>query len=109
MNREGDPDRGHALFVDEQCAACARCHSVDGSSSKAGPDLFAIGDKLPRRDLIRAVLEPSAEITIGFGTSVVETKAGVEFQGVIKESAAEALELMGADGRRVRIASPDIR
>jgi len=40
---------------------------VDGSSSKAGPDLFAVGDKFPRRDLIRAVLEPSAEIAVGYG------------------------------------------
>jgi len=38
---------------------------VDGSSAKAGPDLFAAGDKFPRGELIHEVLEPSATIAVG--------------------------------------------
>src|SRR5262249_17984726 len=45
LRREGDPDRGRALFHDQQRLACAQCHTVDGHSGKAGPDLFAVGDK----------------------------------------------------------------
>jgi putative heme-binding domain-containing protein len=109
MGREGDVSRGRELFNNEQRLACARCHSVDGSSDKAGPDLFAVGDKFPRRELIRAVLEPSAEIAIGYGTTLVETKSGEEFQGIVKQSSAEAVELAGADGKRVRIIAGDIK
>src|SRR6266508_4446229 len=58
MGHDGNAARGRDLFNDEQRTACVKCHSVDGSSSKAGPDLFAVGDKFPRRELIRAVLEP---------------------------------------------------
>jgi len=47
---------------------------------KAGPDLFAVGDKFGRRDLVDAVLMPSATIAPGYGTVVVETKAGTEYQ-----------------------------
>jgi putative heme-binding domain-containing protein len=82
---------------------------VDGRSGKAGPDLFAIGDKFPRRELIRAVLEPSAAIAVGYGTTIVETSLGEEFQGILKESAADALVLMGGDGKSVRIPTRDIK
>ena len=108
MAREANAARGGELFKNEQRLACSRCHSVDGSSSKAGPDLFAVGDKFPRRELIRAVLEPSAEIAIGYGATIVETKSGDEFQGIVKQSTADTLELIGADGQRVRIATRDI-
>src|SRR5437879_3918190 len=69
--REGDAARGKELFADEHKAACAKCHSVDGKGGKAGPDLFAVGDKFPRRELIDAVLEPSAAIAVGYGTTLV--------------------------------------
>ncbi len=107
--RDGNATNGRALFNNEQRAACAKCHSVDGTSSKAGPDLLAVGDKFPRRELIRAVLEPSADIAVGYGTTIIETKAGEEFQGIVKQSTADALELVGADGKHNRIATRDIK
>jgi len=67
MGHDGNPARGRELFHNEQRAGCVKCHSVDGRGGKAGPDLFAVGDKFPRRELIRAVLEPSAEIAVGYG------------------------------------------
>jgi len=109
MGHDGNELHGRELFNNEQRAGCVKCHSVDGTSSKAGPDLFAVGDKFPRRELIRAVLEPSAEIAIGFGTTIVETKSGEEFQGIIKGTTPESLDLVGADGKHVRIATRDIK
>src|ERR1041385_2119109 len=56
LQHDGNATRGHALFNNLQRSGCANCHSTDGSSSKAGPDLSSIGDKFPRRELIRAIL-----------------------------------------------------
>ena len=109
MLLEGDAARGKQLFADEHRTACAKCHSVDGKGSKAGPDLFAVGDKFPRRELIDAVLEPSAVIAVGYGTTLVETKSGENHQGIIKGATPEAIELMDADGNLVRIATRDIQ
>ncbi len=109
MTHDGDPPRGKTLFADEQRLACSKCHSVDGRASKAGPDLSSIGDRFARRDLIDAILTPSATIAVGYSTTLVETKAGEEFQGVLKQVTDSGLELMGADGNRVRIPSGDIR
>ena len=109
LTHEGDVARGARLFADDQKLACSKCHSVDGRASKAGPDLFAVGDKFGRRDLIDAVLMPSATISPGYGTVIVETKAGTEYQGVLKHAADAGLQLMGADGKLVSIAAADIK
>src|SRR6266576_6720017 len=78
--QDGNAAHGRELFNNEQRAACFKCHSVDGTSSKAGPDLYAVGDKSPRPDLITAVLEPSAAIAVGYASSIVETRSDEEFQ-----------------------------
>src|ERR1041385_1561773 len=109
MGHEGNPGRGRDVFNNPQRAACFQCHSVDGTASKAGPDLASVGDKYPRPDLIAAVLEPSAAIAVGYGTTIVETKSDEGFQGVIKEATADYLGLMGADGKHLRINTPDIQ
>lgn len=109
LTREGDAARGAKLFNNEQKVGCSKCHSVDGHASKAGPDLFAVGDKFGRRDIVEAVLNPSGAITPGYGTVIVETKQGEEFQGVLKQSNASELQLMGADGKLVSIATTDIK
>src|ERR1041385_4494910 len=93
MQNDGDAARGKKLFADENRLACSKCHTVDGTASKAGPDLAFVGDKFPRRELIRAVLEPSAAIAVGYGTTIVETKSGDEFQGIIKQATDAWIEL----------------
>ena len=101
--------RGAKLFADEQKLACAKCHSVDGRASKAGPDLFAVGDKFGRSDLVDAVLMPSAIITTGYGTTIVETKDGEEYQGVLKQTTDAGVQVMGGDGKLVSITAADIQ
>jgi len=108
LQRDGDLEHGRELFFSAQ-VACAKCHSVDGSSSKAGPDLYAVGDRFPRSELIQAVLEPSAVIAIGYGTTVVETTSGKEYQGILKQSGGDYLELMDAEGQRIRVANADLK
>jgi putative heme-binding domain-containing protein len=107
--RDGDPSRGKEIFFSEQKGSCTKCHSIDGTSLKAGPDLFAAGDKFPRRDLINAILEPSTSIAVGYGSTVVETKAGDEIVGIIKQSTDRELELKTGDGKSARIALSDIK
>lgn len=109
MGREGNPERGRQLFQDEARAACVKCHSTDGTSSKAGPDLMEVGDKFPRRDLIQSILEPSATIAVGYGTTIVATKSGEEFQGIIKSSPDGGLDLLSADGKHHLFAKADIQ
>ncbi len=108
LTREGDVARGARLFNDARLL-CSNCHSVDGKAGKAGPDLFAVGDAFGRRDIVAAILSPSATIAPGYGTVVVETKAGASFVGVLKGSNADGVQLMGVDGKLVSVAKSDIK
>ena len=105
LRKKGDVEHGREVFAK---VACATCHTVDGTSGRVGPDLFAIGDKFSRRDLIRSVLEPSAVIAVGFGTTIIETKSGATFSGVVKQAGETWTELMGVDGKLTRVATDDV-
>src|SRR5260370_26736980 len=65
MVHQGDVAAGRALFAEQSKTACTQCHTTDGKGGKAGPDLFAIGDKYGRDDLIQQALFPSATIAVG--------------------------------------------
>src|SRR4051794_40529798 len=109
LTHQGEAARGARFFSDEQRLACSRCHSIDGTASKAGPDLFAVGDAFGRRDIVDAILLPSATIAPGYGTVIVETKTGLEYQGTLKQATDAQIQLMGADAKLVTLARSDIK
>ena len=108
MVHQGNAEAGKALFEAPGKIACSLCHTTDRSASKVGPDLFAIGDKFGRDDLIEQVLEPSATIAVGYTTTVVRTKAGDVYEGIVKQSSDSEIGLMQADGKLVHIKIADI-
>jgi putative heme-binding domain-containing protein len=108
LRHQGDAQRGKSLFESEIKAACAKCHSTDGGRKGAGPDLFAIGDKFERQNLIKSLLYPSSEIAIGYGVTVVQTDAGKTYSGVIDRVTADWVELLDQNSQRVRIATDEV-
>jgi putative heme-binding domain-containing protein len=108
MTHAGDAERGKALFLDARRLACARCHSTDGKGGAVGPDLFAVGDKFGRRELVEAVLRPSATIAVGYSTTIVRTRDGDVYAGILKDAAGDAVTLAEADGQKLRIPPADI-
>jgi putative heme-binding domain-containing protein len=108
LKHQGDAVAGKAMFSETRKVACSNCHTTDGKGGKAGPDLFAIGDKYGRDDLIQQVLVPSASIAVGYSTTVIRTKTGDVLQGIVKESDEQVIGLMGSDGKLLRIKTCDI-
>jgi len=108
MVNQGDAAAGKALFEQPGKIACSQCHTTDGKAGKVGPDLFAIGNKYGRDDLIEQVLEPSATIAPGYTNNVIRTKSGEVYQGILKESNDQEIGLMGADSKLIHIRIADI-
>ncbi|MBK7875358.1 MAG: DUF1080 domain-containing protein [Planctomycetes bacterium] len=78
----GDAARGAQLFRGAK-ANCAQCHAFQGRGGDVGPDLTEIGRKYGREALLDAILNPSAAISFGYDTWVVETKDGRFFSGFV--------------------------
>jgi len=105
---QGELSLGKQFFNDERKLACAKCHTVDGSAGRAGPDLFAVGDKFGRGDIIDSILFPSQTIAEGYAATTIETKGGDAYTGIIKRATDSLLEIMGGDGKLVRVETAEI-
>lgn len=104
----GDPKHGEQLFNDAKGIGCVKCHAVDGSVAKAGPDLRGVGTKYPRPELMRSILEPSSRILSGYELSVVITGAGQVYQGVVKRENEETVELIDVEGKSIIIPADEV-
>lgn len=108
VDHPGDAARGKSQF-EAAASRCTMCHSVDGSASKLGPDLGSIGDKFERRGLIKAVLDPAAEVAVGYGMTTVETRSSGTLVGVVKSVSPETMELTTVDGANHHLAMDDVK
>ena len=104
----GNAERGEKLFADLKGLACIKCHSVNGTGGKIGPDLAGIALKYQREELMTSVLEPSKVIAQGYETIVINTKRGQLLTGVFKGETADAVNLMDAEGKAITVAKKDI-
>ena len=84
-------ERGRELFLSAQGATCATCHQMEGIGNAFAPDLSDIGTRADANFIIRAILEPSAEITEGFAMQIVKTNDGGSIGGIVLEETARAL------------------
>lgn len=87
---EGDPVRGHAVFAGKT-GACTTCHAMAYVGGRVGPDLSHIGAIRTPRDLLEAIVRPSAAFVRSYEPSIVVTVDGRSFQGVVRDEPGGAL------------------
>jgi putative heme-binding domain-containing protein len=105
--KHGDPTRGQQIFFSAK-ASCSTCHAVGAQVANVGPGLGGIGRVRSERDLLEAVLFPSASFVRTFEPVVIDTKDGVTYNGIIKNETESELELAVDATKRVRIPLNDI-
>ena len=103
----GSVEGGKLIFTDQR-TACSQCHSVDGTASGLGPDLYAAGDKFARADLAQSILDPSSSIMTGYATTILENRKGERFQGILRSRTDEVLVLGQVGGVDLRIARSEV-
>ena len=105
--KNGDIRRGQAIF-NSQKAACAACHAIGYLGGKVGPDLTRIGQVRTERDLLEAIVYPSASFVRSYEPMIVVTKSGDEHSGVLRKDASDEVLLATGPDADVRIARADI-
>jgi putative heme-binding domain-containing protein len=107
LENAGDPESGARIFQ-RDTIACGRCHAIDGVEKRVGPNLQGVGDKFPRDQLIKAILEPDASIAVGYATHIVLTRDGDAHAGVLWRRDHDLLQLVNAEGDRLTFPNKEI-
>ena len=101
IRRDGNAEKGKAVFFRAGTNSCAGCHRVQGQGQWVGPDLSTIGIKYGRDELIRSILSPSDSIGYSYRSLVAALADGRVITGLAVEDTPEKLVIKTADGQRV--------
>ncbi len=104
---DGDIKRGQLIF-NSQKAACASCHAIGYLGGTVGPDLTRIGQIRSERDLLEAVVYPSASFVRSYEPMSVLTTAGVVHNGIVRKDAPDEVILVTSAKDTVRIPRDEI-
>jgi putative heme-binding domain-containing protein len=99
---DGDIERGRKLYT---ARGCAQCH---GGGNGIGPDLVGAAGRFSRDDLFVAIALPNRDVSPRYQTTLIETKTGKVFTGMIVYEAADGLLLRNGVNQTFRIESRDI-
>jgi putative membrane-bound dehydrogenase-like protein len=98
----GDAGRGAQLY---EKRACTQCH---GGRNALGPDLSGIAGRFSREDLFVAIAIPSRDVSARYQTTIIQTRDGRTFSGLIVYEAVDGLLLRNAQHQTFRIETADI-
>src|SRR4051812_292564 len=103
----GDVTRGQAIFNGPK-VACYSCHAIGYMGGRTGPDLTRIGQVRSERDLLEAILYPSASFARGYEPVVIRTRAGQVHSGILRNNDLPDEVVLASDRDETRIPRRDI-
>lgn len=91
-------------------AACASCHRFDGAGGGVGPDLTAASSRFSRRDLLRTMIDPSADVSDQYRNTRVALRSGAAVVGRIVQDDDRTVELVvdSFTGRTMRLPAASV-
>jgi putative heme-binding domain-containing protein len=105
----GSVTDGRMIFQYNSTVQCVRCHIVGGEGTMVGPNLKGVASRLSREQLLQALIEPSARIATGYGSTNFVLTDGQEVTGSIISETAEEIQLKTNDAEPLRIAVSRIK
>ncbi len=100
----GDPRTGESLFRNRADLSCLRCHQpANSTAQRVGPSLDDVGSRLTTRQIVEAIVNPSASIAAGFESVTMALNDGTIVSGLVKEETAERILITNAEGEAVSI------
>jgi putative membrane-bound dehydrogenase-like protein len=100
----GDAETGREIALMNVSANCVACHRfAKGSGSEVGPPLEAVASRHDRRYLLESLINPSAQVVLGYGFVTVTKKNGEAVAGTLLTDDAESVRLRLPDGQETSI------
>ena len=91
----GDVGRGRTVFYGQK-SQCSACHAIGREGGTLGPDLTSIGSIRSGRDILEAIVFPSASFVPGYEPMRVETKDDVVTGNIVREDASAVVMKLNA-------------
>lgn len=88
---------------------CLDCHRIGGTGSALGPDLSRVGLDRRAAELMRALVEPNAEVQPNHRFYAVTTKRGEEVAGRLLNHDTFTVQLFDSDGQLRSFEKRDLR
>ena len=63
----GNAEKGKGIFFSHAQAQCSKCHALKQLDKQIGPSLEGIAKRHSREFLLQSIVDPQAEITLGYG------------------------------------------
>jgi len=95
---KGDAQRGEKLFNNRDRSKCIICHLNGNKGVRLGPDLTSIGAIRSERDLLEAIVFPSASIARYHEVVNVVTSEGKAVSGLLVKETVDKMFLSSAEG-----------
>ncbi len=93
---KGNPLRGESLFFGK--ARCGDCHMLGGKGGFIGADLSDFALAHSPQEIREAIVHPDKKLLPGQQVVRVETVAGKQFEGLVRNEDNFSLQLQGTDG-----------
>jgi putative membrane-bound dehydrogenase-like protein len=90
---QGDITRGQLVF-NSQKAACFTCHAIGYLGGTIGPDLTRIGQIRSPRDMLEAIVFPSASFVRSYEPMTISTTGGHAYNGIVRKDAPDEVILV---------------
>ena len=101
----GDAKKGEAIVKTHGSAQCTRCHKVAGYGGNVGPDLSDIGLQKDDKYLLESLVDPQAQVALGFALISVTLNDGKLLSGIVKsETKLELVLQIGEENKIIKIA-----
>ncbi len=104
----GEAARGSAVFQRVELS-CTRCHAWwEGAAERVGPNLFGVGQRLTRLQLLESILVPNRRTTPGYGARAFFLADGRVVSGRVYEESDTLVRLFDAENNPVALGRAEI-
>jgi quinoprotein glucose dehydrogenase len=103
----GNPSEGEKVFRNQ--GACLQCHKVGDEGGIQGPELTLVGERLESSKLLESLVNPSAEISPGYGLSNVTLTKGTSLVGRIAEKKDGIITVIAPDGNKTAVREDQVK